>query len=118
MTVLRRFNTLGPRQRADFGMVLPSFVSSALTGTDLIVYGNGTQERCFLHVSDFVRALLLLLDAELSVGGVYNIGSSTAMPIIELARRVIDRTGSTSKLRLVPLRRARERDYEEPGCRR
>jgi UDP-glucose 4-epimerase len=118
MTVVRLFNTVGPRQRPDFGMVLPSFVASALERTDLVVYGNGTQERCFLHVSDSVRALLLLLDTELSIGGVYNIGSSTSMPIVELARRVIERTGSTSKLRLVPLRRARERDYEEPGCRR
>jgi UDP-glucose 4-epimerase len=118
MTIMRLFNTVGPRQRPEFGMVLPSFVTAALSGVDLVVYGNGTQERCFLHVADSVRAMLMLFDAELSAGGVYNIGSSHSMPIVELARRVIDRTGSASKLRLVPLRRASERDYEEPGCRR
>ena len=84
-------------------MVLPRFVRQALDGDDLTVYGNGTQTRCFTHVADTVQALLLLLDNDEAVGRLYNVGSQTEVPVIELARRVIEATGSTSKVRADPV---------------
>ncbi len=118
MTVTRLFNTVGPRQTGSYGMVLPRFVRQALEGRDLTVYGNGTQTRCFTHVLDTVHALVLLSDAsELSAGRVYNVGSSTEVPIVDLARRVIERTGSSSTIKLVPYKEAYGPGFEELGRR-
>ena len=78
--VARLFNTVGPRQTAAYGMVLPRFVRQALAGEDLTVYGNGTQTRCFTHVADTVQALLLLLDNDDAVGQLYNVGSHDRDP--------------------------------------
>jgi UDP-glucose 4-epimerase len=116
--VARLFNTVGPRQTATYGMVLPRFVRQALDGEDLTVYGNGTQTRCFTHVADTVQALLLLLDSDDAVGQLYNVGSQTEVPVIELARRVIDATGSTSKVELIPYEEAYGEGFEELGRRK
>jgi UDP-glucose 4-epimerase len=118
MIVARLFNTVGPRQTAAYGMVLPRFVRQALDAEDLTVYGNGTQTRCFTHVADVVDALLLLLDNDDAVGRVYNVGSQTEVPVIELARRVIEATGSTSKVELIPYEDAYGEGFEELGRRR
>ena len=75
-TVVRFFNTVGPGQTGRYGMVIPRFVRAALEGRNLQVYGDGGQSRCFCHVSDVVRALLLLLEHDESIGNIYNIGSS------------------------------------------
>lgn len=115
--VVRLFNTVGPRQTGRYGMVLPSFVRQALAGEDLSVFGNGTQTRCFAHVHDTVAALLLLLETDEAVGTVFNIGTTDEIAIIELARRVIERTGSESKIALVPYDEAYDDGFEELGRR-
>jgi UDP-glucose 4-epimerase len=117
MTVVRLFNTVGPRQTGAYGMVLPRFVRQALAGDDLTVYGNGTQSRCFGHVLDVVHAMVLVLGEERAVGRPFNIGAPIETPIVELARRVIDRTGSSSKIRLVPYEEAYDEGFEELGRR-
>ena len=101
-TVVRFFNTVGPRQTGRYGMVIPRFVGAALAGKPLQVYGDGRQIRCFCHVADVVEALLLLLERKETYGQVYNIGSQEGISIGELAERVIKRTGSSSGLELVP----------------
>jgi UDP-glucose 4-epimerase len=113
----RLFNTVGPRQTGAYGMVLPRFVRQAITGDDLTVYGNGTQSRCFVHVLDTVQALTMLIDSELALGDVYNVGGEVETPIVELARRVIERTGTASKIQLVPYEEAYEQGFEELGRR-
>jgi UDP-glucose 4-epimerase len=99
--IARLFNTVGPRQSGQYGMVIPRFVRSALAGEPLEVHGDGTQTRSFCHVSDTIRALKGLLEAPLS-GEIYNVGSSERVTILELARRVLATTGSSSELRFVP----------------
>ena len=118
VVVARLFNCVGPRQSGQYGMVLPRFVRQALAGDDLTVFGNGTQTRCFLHVADTVQALLDLTDSQQSVGKVFNVGSDTELPIIELARRVIERTGSGSRVELVPYEDAYGEGFEELGRRK
>ena len=118
VVVTRLFNVIGPRQTDRYGMVLPTFVRQALTGQDLTVFGNGTQMRCFLHVSDAVHALLLLADAEGCSGRVFNVGSTEEVAVIALAGRVTERTGSNSAIRLVPYAEAYGPGFEELGRRR
>jgi nucleoside-diphosphate-sugar epimerase len=117
MVTVRLFNTVGPRQRGAYGMVLPRFVGQALSGADLTVFGNGTQSRCFVHVADVVEALLMLIESDLASGQVFNVGSSEETAIVELARRVIDRTASPSGIRLVPYDEAYAQGFEEIGQR-
>lgn len=117
-TVVRLFNTVGPRQTGMYGMVLPRFVRQALRGEDLTVYGSGAQTRCFTHVRDTVAALMLLSENERASGRTFNIGSATPVAIAELARRVIERTGSDSGLVLVPYEEAYGDGFEELGTRR
>jgi UDP-glucose 4-epimerase len=113
MVVARLFNVVGPRQTGAYGMVLPRFVRQALAGDPLTVFGNGVQSRCFAHVQDVVRALVLLADAEEASGRVYNVGSADEVPIIELARRVIEQTGSDSEVELVAYDDAYGEGFEE-----
>jgi UDP-glucose 4-epimerase len=118
MIVTRLFNTVGPRQTGAYGMVLPRFVRQALGGDDLTVYGNGTQSRCFAHVLDVVYGIVLLLEEDEAVGRPFNIGATTETPIVELARNVIERTGSGSAIRLVPYDEAYDDGFEELGRRK
>jgi UDP-glucose 4-epimerase len=118
MTVARLFNAVGPRQASAYGMVLPRFVRQALAGDDLTVYGDGTQSRCFTHVRDTVEALVGLIDTEAAVGGVYNVGTTEELAILELAERVLERTGSSSSVRMVPYEDAYAGGFEELGSRR
>lgn len=117
MVVARLFNAVGPRQTGYYGMVLPRFVRQALNGEDLTVHGNGTQTRCFTHVLDAVHALILLSDSELAVGNAYNVGASSEVAIVELARRVIEHAGSSSSITLVPYEEAYGEGFEELGRR-
>jgi UDP-glucose 4-epimerase len=117
-TVVRLFNTVGPRQTGSYGMVLPRFVRQALNGQDLTVYGNGAQTRCFTHVRDTVAALLLLSEHEGAVGRTFNIGAGTPVAVVELARRVIERAESESGIVLVPYDQAYGDGFEELGTRR
>ena len=116
--VVRLFNTVGPRQRGAYGMVLPRLVQQALAGEELTVYGSGMQSRCFMHVADAVRGILMVCDSELAEGRVYNVGSPHEVSILELAGRVIERTGSSSTIRLVPYSQAYAPGFEELGRRR
>ena len=118
MTVVRLFNTVGPRQTGAYGMVLPRLVRQALAGDDLTVYGNGTQSRCFGHVLDVIHGISLVMDEESSVGRVFNIGAQTETAIIELAGRVIERSGSSSTIKLVPYEEAYDEGFEELGRRK
>ncbi len=119
IVVVRLFNTVGPRQTGAYGMVLPRFVRQALAGEDLTVYGNGTQTRCFAHVHDTVQAILLLLDDDERRRATCSTSArTTRSPIIELARRVIERTGSGSTIRLVPYEEAYGEGFEELGRRK
>jgi UDP-glucose 4-epimerase len=117
MTVGRLFNTVGPRQTGAYGMVLPRLVRQALRAEEITVYGNGTQSRCFIHVADTVQALMHLADCDEAAGRAFNVGSSVEIPIVELARRVLERTGSSSTIRLVPYDEAYGVGFEELGRR-
>jgi UDP-glucose 4-epimerase len=116
-TVVRLFNTVGPRQTGQYGMVLPRFVRQALAGEDLTVYGSGAQTRCFTHVRDTVSALILLLESADARGKTFNVGGTTPITIVELARRVIERAGSDSGIVLVPYEEAYGDGFEELGSR-
>src|SRR5215831_17250695 len=86
--IARLFNTVGPRQTGRYGMVIPNFVQQALTGQDITVYGDGTQTRCFTHVSDVIEALISIAEHPQAVGEVYNIGSDHEISMLELAERI------------------------------
>lgn len=115
--VVRLFNTVGPRQTGAYGMVLPRFVGQAIAGEDLTVYGDGSQSRCFSHVYDTTRALVMLMDEEGARGTAFNVGRSTEITILELAETVIAQTGSTSAIRMVPYEEAYGEGFEELGRR-
>ncbi len=100
--IARLFNTVGPRQSGQYGMVIPRFVSAALAGRPLEIHGDGTQTRCFCHVQDTIRALTGLMDAPGVSGEIFNVGSTEIVTINELAQRVLERTGSKSKIVEVP----------------
>jgi UDP-glucose 4-epimerase len=111
--VVRLFNTVGPRQTGQYGMVIPNFVKQALAGRAITVYGTGEQTRCFGYVRDVVGALVGLMDREESVGEVFNIGSNEEVSIMGLARRVKELTGSKSEIVTVPYDEAYEEGFED-----
>jgi UDP-glucose 4-epimerase len=100
--IVRLFNTVGPRQSGQYGMVIPRFVQAALAGTPLEIHGDGTQTRTFCHVHDTVRALRGLVEEPATNGQIYNVGSPDRLSVIDLAKRVIEETGSASELVNVP----------------
>ncbi|HZI17574.1 MAG TPA: GDP-mannose 4,6-dehydratase [Pyrinomonadaceae bacterium] len=112
-TIVRLFNTVGPRQTGQYGMVIPTFVKQALAGRPITVYGDGNQTRCFGFVGDVVGALVGLMGREEAVGEVYNIGSDEEVSIMELARRVKELTGSSSEIVTVPYDEAYEEGFED-----
>jgi UDP-glucose 4-epimerase len=124
IVIARLFNTVGPRQTGTYGMVVPRFVSQALRGDNLTVYGDGTQMRCFVHVKDTVDALIALLVAAPRLPAqdpgahIFNIGHTEPVAIIDLARRVIDKLGSTSAIEFVPFSEVYGDDFDEPQSRR
>ena len=113
MRIVRLFNTVGPRQIGNYGMVLPRFVSAALKNEPLSVYGSGDQIRCFCHVDDAVRALLLVMDSDKAVGQVFNVGNNQQITIMELAKKVIELTGSTSSIEKIPYEKAYPEGFED-----
>jgi UDP-glucose 4-epimerase len=114
VTITRFFNTVGPGQSGRYGMVIPRFVQQALRQEAVVVYGDGEQSRCFCHVQDTVRALLLLLDNPTTTSGeIYNIGNTTEVTINTLARRVIDLTGSRSAIAHIPYSEAYAPGFED-----
>ena len=111
--IVRLFNTVGPRQTGRYGMVIPRFATQAIRGEQLTVYGDGTQTRCFCHVSDVVEALIALLEHPEAVGRVFNIGGTEEIAMLGLAERIVDRARSDSTVRLVPYDEAYEEGFED-----
>jgi UDP-glucose 4-epimerase len=111
--VVRLFNTVGPRQTGQYGMVVPTFVRQALAGRPITVYGDGKQTRCFGYVGDVVGALVKLMDAPEATGQVFNIGSNEEVTILELAERVKELTRSQSEIVFVPYSDAYEEGFED-----
>ena len=96
--IVRFFNTVGPRQVGQYGMVVPRFVTAALGNEPIQVYGSGDQIRCFCHVSDAIRALLLVIDSDKAIGQVFNVGNNQQISIMDLAKKVIEITRSKSEI--------------------
>jgi UDP-glucose 4-epimerase len=113
VVIFRLFNTVGPRQTGQYGMVLPRFVQSALRGEPIRVYGDGLQTRCFCNVTDVVEAIYTLSDVPQAVGQVFNIGSTEEVAISELAERVRTRAKSQSDIQYIPYEQAYETGFED-----
>ena len=111
--IVRFFNTVGPRQVGHYGMVVPRFVSAALANTPLSVYGSGDQIRCFCHVDDAVRALLLVMDSDKAIGQVFNVGNNQQISIMDLAKKVIAITNSSSKIQKIAYEDAYPDGFED-----
>ncbi len=111
--IVRFFNTVGPRQVGDYGMVLPRFIKAALKNEPLSIYGSGEQIRCFCHISDVIRALLLVIDSDQAVGEVFNIGNNQQSSINQLADRVISLLGSKSKIERISYKDAYPQGFED-----
>ncbi|HEU4527603.1 MAG TPA: NAD-dependent epimerase/dehydratase family protein [Actinomycetota bacterium] len=111
--IVRMFNSVGPRQTGQYGMVVPRFVRQALAGEDVTVYGDGGQRRCFCHVLDTVEALVGLLDHPNAVGGVFNVGAANEVTINGLAELVIEMSGSSSRIVRIPYDEAYEEGFED-----
>jgi UDP-glucose 4-epimerase len=112
-TIVRLFNTVGPRQTGQYGMVIPSFVKQALFNRPITVFGDGKQTRCFGYVGDVVGALMKLMDEPKAVGQVFNIGSDQEVEITKLAERIRDLTGSKSEISYTPYGEAYEEGFED-----
>jgi UDP-glucose 4-epimerase len=113
VVIVRLFNTVGPRQTGQYGMVLPTFVRQALAGQPITVFGDGTQSRSFTYVGDVVDALVRLAHEPRAIGDVFNIGSTSEVTISELAARVKKMTDSASPIEKVPYDVAYEAGFED-----
>ena len=111
--LVRLFNTVGPRQVGQYGMVIPRFVTAALRNESIQVYGSGDQIRCFCHVSDAIRALLLVIDSDKAIGQVFNVGNNQQISIMDLAKKVIEITGSKSEIIKIPYLEAYPAGFED-----
>jgi UDP-glucose 4-epimerase len=111
--IVRFFNTVGPRQTGQYGMVIPNFVRQALAGEPITVFGDGTQSRSFTHVADVVDALLKLVAKPAAIGQVINLGNTEEVTIRALAERVRDLAGSSSPIKIVPYEEAYESGFED-----
>jgi UDP-glucose 4-epimerase len=111
--IVRFFNTVGPRQTGQYGMVIPNFVQQALAGRPITVFGDGRQSRSFTHVADVVGALLKLVEEPKAVGEVINLGNIEEVSIQKLAERVRDLSGSTSPIKFIPYDEAYESGFED-----
>jgi UDP-glucose 4-epimerase len=109
----RFFNTIGPRQTGQYGMVVPRFVQMALKNEPVLIYGTGKQTRCFGYVADLVEAIISLMNCRQAAGKVYNIGSTEEIAIEDLADKIIQMTGSKSKKQFVPYEVAYGRPIED-----
>jgi len=116
--IARLFNTVGPRQTGRHGMVLPRFVAAARAGEPLRVFGDGGQTRCFCYVADTVEALVRLMAAPAARGEVFNVGNDEEVSIAELARLVVEATGSSSAVERVPYEQAYQAGFEDMRRRR
>ena len=113
VVVVRLFNTVGPRQTGQYGMVVPRFVHAAMKNEPITVHGDGTQQRCFGHVSDVVEGLAKLLDSPECFGQVINLGNDQEVSIMGLADRAITLTGSSSEVKFIPYEEAYGKGFED-----
>ena len=113
VVIARLFNTVGPRQTGAYGMVIPRFVSQALKGEPLTVYGDGKQTRTFTYVEDVVQALMGLMENEAAQGEVFNVGGTREITIHDLAEKIVKMTGSSSECHLIPYEKAFGKDFED-----
>jgi len=113
VVIARLFNTVGPRQTGQYGMVLPNFVQSALLGKPISVYGEGTQSRSFTHVNDVVGAIIKLMGEPTAEGDIFNVGNDSETTINELAIKVKEMTGSDSEIEHVPYEKAYGPGFED-----
>jgi len=113
VVIVRLFNTVGPRQTGQYGMVVPNFVSQALRGLPIPVHGDGSQTRCFCHVKDVVPALVELMTRPKAFGGVFNVGSDHEISIRDLAELVVKKAGSKSEIRYIPYEEAYPEGFED-----
>lgn len=111
--IVRLFNTVGPKQTGQYGMVIPNFVKQALAGRPITVFGDGSQSRCFTDVADVVRALVELAEHADAVGEVFNIGGGQEVTMLELAQMVKELAGSRSEIVFVPYEKAYEEGFED-----
>ncbi len=111
--VARLFNTVGPRQTGQYGMVVPNFARQALAGQPLTVFGDGKQSRCFSHVGDVVRALIGLMEQPAAYGNVYNVGNHQEITIFDLAKQVREVAQSKSEIVFIPYEKAYEQGFED-----
>ncbi len=111
--IIRFFNTVGPRQVGHYGMVVPRFVSAALKNEPLYVYGSGDQIRCFCHIDDAVRALIIVMDSGQAIGEVFNVGNNKQISIMELAKKVIKITGAKSSIEKIAYEKAYPEGFED-----
>ncbi len=116
--IARLFNTVGPRQVGQYGMVLPRFVDQALRNAPITVYGDGTQTRCFCHVTDCIAALIGLMEHRDAEGRAFNVGNAHEISMLDLASTIRDQLGSTSEISLVPYEQAYEPGFEDMQRRR
>jgi UDP-glucose 4-epimerase len=113
VVLVRLFNTVGPRQSGQYGMVVPRFVQAALNNQPIRVYGDGTQSRCFGYVGDVVNAIIALMNHPEAVGQIFNIGSDEEITIMDLAKKVKALTGSQSEIVKIPYEEAYEQGFED-----
>ncbi len=111
--IVRFFNTVGPRQTGQYGMVIPNFVRQALAGEPITVFGDGKQSRSFTHVADVVDALLKLVNEPKAIGEVINVGNTQEVTILELAERVRELSASKSPIKFIPYDQAYESGFED-----
>jgi len=113
VTIVRFFNTVGPRQTGQYGMVIPRFIQSALRNENIIIYDDGSQSRVFCHVEDAVKAVIALSEADATIGDYFNVGGVGETTIKQLATKVIYQTQSTSTIKYIPYSEAYPAGFED-----
>ena len=113
VTTVRFFNTVGPRQTGQYGMVVPRFIQAALKNEDIVIYDDGSQSRVFCHVEDATRAVLTLIDTDSTIGNYFNVGGIGEVTIKQLAEKAIERTNSSSKIKFIPYTEAYPAGFED-----
>jgi UDP-glucose 4-epimerase len=113
VTTVRFFNTVGPRQTGQYGMVVPRFIQAALKDEDIIIYDDGSQSRVFCHVEDAVKAVLTLIETDSTIGDYFNVGGTGETTIKELAEKTIERTNSKSHITFIPYTEAYPAGFED-----
>jgi UDP-glucose 4-epimerase len=113
VTTVRFFNTVGPRQTGQYGMVVPRFIQAALKNEDIVIYDDGSQSRVFCHVEDAVRAVISLIDSDSTIGDYFNVGGTGETTIKQLAEKIIERTQSTSTIKNISYTDAYPAGFED-----